>query len=944
MTQISSFFLYGISLFILTFFGLGPSISLLSKNFRQYSIFIAPAVGCAIFCLFSVWLSAFFATPTVKANYWAAAILSVWACAAIWLCKTEIPVLVNSFKTFLIIAFATAVVVFFTPLHLGVNNYLGTVNPDFFQSFTFHEALLNHNAHFWVDAAEFGLQGPFQNLFPHAFQARFGGVVFSVLLKQLLGVESQAALMLSVMVFTVSLPLTVYFFCRAILGFENRTALLSAVLIIISAPISLSFLHTFIGQNSALAMFPLGIALIYLTLKESKPQIAILTVLVLNGVFFLYVMALPYIIAPFLFLIFGEVFYKKWTSLKGMALIALFSIVLTIFIHVLIFPISNQFIFDLLRLLKELTQSQYYTDFLTEEVFQYATGLTSYPASQNILFYSLRQWFPSVFVGLGMLVAILYFVNLRRWITIAPKSAVILVLGMLATYMAVWFKYTFLTRYGYASFKMASWLQFLFVPFIAWGIINSLANIKIRANGVLGGFFKYAAFIMLVFLYPLLNLLSGINYSIKGHGREIYNSSIINSYGVSGNSNYLELIRVLSEKVPAGKLVALGFGDSVENFYVSHHMDLIKLNTALLSHEELPFEDTFLPNIKTRIYVDSKNYIRPDSRIHYQDADKMAEYFLFPGSGNLNREIISNQFKGYPLWENASFRLFHRDQIGDILVTGRGFNRVEYMDTKRISWWWPKNFRWTDEGGEIYHLNPTRPGIPHHLEFAAIVGTGRPTGERTVEFWHNGQLFDETVIRGAARVSTEKYVPVPGVNLVILKIKEKGSLVSRGFGLWNRDIPSRSTITSALLSDIDVQPADSYQKRKFPADEWVDPRQQFNHFVSFNGFDVDGWVRDQASFEVAGMQDVKLMKLRLLVPGNLNFKFPYSIQIILNGNVIEKSFETPGDFEFDIPVQSSVNGDVSVQIIPSQFERISDGMAQREVLQSLRLSAVNFTK
>ncbi len=36
----------------------------------------------------------------------------------------------------------------------------------------------------------------------------------------------------------------------------------------------------------------------------------------------------------------------------------------------------------------------------------------------------------------------------------------------LAIYVAVWIHFTFIAPYGYAIFKMASWLQFL-VPFMA---------------------------------------------------------------------------------------------------------------------------------------------------------------------------------------------------------------------------------------------------------------------------------------------------------------------------------------------------------------------------------------------------------------------------------------------------------------------------------------------
>jgi hypothetical protein len=334
-----------------------------------------------------------------------------------------------------------------------------------------------------------------------------------------------------------------------------------------------------------------------------------------------------------------------------------------------------------------------------------------------------------------------------------------------------------------------------------------------------------------------------------------------------------------------------------------------------------------------------------DSRRFYNNAHVDSDYYLLPGRGNLNEEIIPKPFKGKPLWENDSFRLFSKADVRDVLVTGRGFYRVEHMPANHGDWWWPETFRWSGEGGEIYHLRPTKPGQPHRIQFSVIAGLGQASGERTIELWHNGKLFDEVRVSGAARIVSKLYVPTEGVNLIVLKIKEKSVLVKRGIGLWNRDLPKLATPINALFSDISVWSDDASIEQNIPSSQWMSPNEKFSKYFQFNGFNVDGWVRDRAELTIASKERIASVGMRLLIPGNLEFNFPTALRIAVNGTVTVKTFTQPGEFEIEVPVPVTANnGLVNVQLIPDQSKKISDGMVQREVLQSIRLSSIRFNK
>jgi hypothetical protein len=49
----------------------------------------------------------------------------------------------------------------------------------------------------------------------------------------------------------------------------------------------------------------------------------------------------------------------------------------------------------------------------------------------------------------------------------APSSS-----ATVAIYLVVWLYFNFVSLYGYAIFKMASWLQFLFMPVVACGLVR----------------------------------------------------------------------------------------------------------------------------------------------------------------------------------------------------------------------------------------------------------------------------------------------------------------------------------------------------------------------------------------------------------------------------------------------------------------------------------------
>jgi hypothetical protein len=925
---------YGLMLLI----GTGLTLYLFPIKHHRYTFYIAPSIGYISFCFFSIWFSGIADIAVVKSNLLAFFLLSTISIIGLYQYRSGILSICRSAKASMVILSVMVLIVFSPALIQGIDYYVGTVNPDFYQILSLQEVLVRFSSKFWIDHTELRLEGPFLEMFPSAFQARFGGVVFSILQEQLFGYTSRTALVSSVIAFLLCLPGAVYFFCSQVLEFGKRESVLAGVFVAVAAPTTMSFMHMFIGQNSALATLPLAIGLIYLAIRECSLRLMFLSAIILNGIFWIYVMALPYILAPVgLFFLVNMILQfdkEKRVWLNAATILITF----TILAHLGVIDDSLKFIQDLSDLLSKLTQSHYYADFLTEEVLQYATGLTSYPLSQSMYFKSISHEVSPVLIGLGILIAGLFFAAVRLWSLTASRYAVTITLSMLFIYTVVWFKYTFLTRYGYASFKMSAWLQFVFVPFLAWYSIKiwdtmrsaSSWSVKSKTGGLV---------VLLLTIYLGLNLTSDLDYSLKSFGNDRLKGSIVNSYGIGGNPNFNDLPENLRKHITNQNTLAVGFGDSIENFWAAYYGGSVASRISILTHEEIPFEDSWLPDIHTRKYKDSLGQTQIDAQRYFYSG--RADYYLLRGKNNLNKEIIDSHVTGKMLWEDDTFSLYKYGDFNDLIALGRGFYRVEYMNSRSLKWWWPETFRWSAEGGEVYHLMPSQPGKPYRIEFSAIAGLGQISGQRTIELWHNGIKFDEVIVDGASRLISKPYYPIDGVNRLVLRVKEKSVLVPRGIGLWNRDLPRRSTPINVLFSNIRVLDGSQSASEVLPRNTPIEPKDLFNLVETFNGFDVDGWVRDRAQFSALVSAAASKIEFQVLVPGNLGFSFPYKVKFIINGKVYEKVFAEAGNHMVSIDIPATQNAELlKVEVLPQMAKRLAEGMVQREVLQSVRLSSV----
>jgi hypothetical protein len=934
MLQTISLFIFGFAL--VGFMGWGLADRLLPRDLRACTPVVAPMVGFLAFCLVTVTVSGTFGLTVGTAVIVAASVLAISSIAAWAEARKEA---VPRRETWRDLAIMTAVMLalgFWSVLYQGSSLYLGTVNPDYSQSLTFLDTLIRLKLPFFADYKSIpGVNiEPFITAFPEQLQARFAGVTFAYLVTLLTHAGNREALVTMIGTCLLCLPPAVYFFSMAIFGSSRRMALLAASLVSISGPIAMSLVHALIGQNSAIASVPLGLALGYLAALRKDARLWILFTLMLSGLVFVYVMMGPFIVAPVGVFVLYRIAREGGGYMRGLLKSLVAALALVVLLNIGMAGTVAQFFRDLATLVGGIYQSHIYSEYLTERVIVYGMGISSYPLTNSFLFRSLGpdSLYLLEFTGLAALVLFLYF--LVRWGRQAPRDAAVFVAAALAVYLAVAFHYTFANPYGYSAFKMVSWLN-CFVPAVmAFGLVRSWH--MSRSGGAIARRVGAAlALAATLFAYVGFNAVASIDYGVKSFGRD-REAGLINSYGVGNNPDWAQITAALRKYTPDGSVIAMGFSDLVANNWGAYYAYLAGRSVSFSSHGLYPDDEAFLPDLKTGIARDVKGRYFKDSRPFYKGG--RADYYLLPGRKDLNQEIVEPTVVGKAVWENDTVRLVKASDVHDLLITGRGFYRIEYSERDRLPWWYPDRFRWSSEGGEILQFNPAHPGEAYRLSLVAIVGYGVAQDVRTLEFYLDGRKFDEQEVYTSGRIVSAPYYPHPGMNKLTVHIKERTEQMhDRRLSLWNPSIPSEWRLLNVAFAQFRVL----HDAPAPPAARALDWKAALDRAYSFNGFNIDGWVRNQAQITLGVPDDASSMKVTLDVPGTPEFHFPYAVEFRVNGTTHMRRIEKPGTATVDLPVAAQ-GGKVTLEIAPASFKYTPAAVAGRNLIQSVHLDRVAF--
>jgi len=777
----------------------------------------------------------------------------------------------SAFKSIFITSSVIIIVILWPLFYIGSETFLGAVNPDYFAGLFDNEFLLTHSSlQQSLESYEYSYVNSMIGHMPPS--ARFSSGFFAILLDVILPVNAQEALTLSIGLFLFSVPLSSYVLARTIFKFEHKVSLLSAYLMGISTPIALSFMYFYVGQNSGLGAMPAAMVAIYLYLKHQNLKSFLLATFVINSFFVMYMGMLAYIIAPLGILVM-YMLYTKEISIKTfiITLIAFFSLSVILNFNMVIFLYNS--LTGWANIVGQTLQGQYFLDFLTEEFFPLFFGLASYNIQASFYYYLKNHYLVSIILFTNTLIVASYliyfifkFIREHKY-----KNSIVFGISAILVYGVVWYIYTFDRNYGYAVFKMASWIQFILIIFIAYGINKLYQSYSDEKRPGIKKIKRFTV-ILFVFIYVGSNLVSTTRLTTYTLGNNNVTGNIINLFNVSGNKDYKILETTLKNYVKKDETIGLININSIQNELVGFYLRNYK--TSIMSHLQLPGDDENLPDIKTSQVVDYYGNITISSNPFLHDKN---DFYLINKS-NKNQDVTNNFINAKPIYENSTFALYKNKDIKDFIFTGKGWYRLEHS-TQNDSYWWPKNYRWSSEGGEIYLLN-TDKEKDYSLSFFVYAGYGKETPVRTFEIWVNKEKVEEIIVDKSALVKTKKFKASQNLNTIVIVPKERVTPLKRKLPLFNKDIPYDYRGLNFLIADVEIT---SNNKKV------INGLEIFKEAEEFNGLEPNAWVSNNFKVKFKLKNSINRIGLDIMVPGVKEISLPLKLNFLVNG--IEKEIE-----------------------------------------------------
>ena len=899
---------------VVLMFGCGYGVVrfLLPDDYREYRYLIMPPVGYAVFCWLAFSLSGTFQLPLTLVCWVSLVALLAITLLAAWTYRGQDSRsdLVRNLRTILLLCAPVTVVVLWPLFYVGSDTYLGAVNPDYFATFKDNVYLLDHSI---VDRSyTFDDSSPFfseAGTLPPS--ARFSSGLFALLLQVVLSIPQRSALTLAIALFVLGLPLSVFFMARAAFGQPRPVAWLSAILIGISGPITLSYLYFYVGQNSGLSATPLLLTLLYLLLVNPSLRLTVLAALMLSSLFVMYFGMLPYAVAPPALVGLYLLVRRELPLRRAIAIsLGLLSALVVVNLGMLSYLATS--LRGWQALVGKNLQGQFFIDFLTEQFFPMFFGFASYPVGTSYPARWLGDILLPVLFGLSLLTIAALGVAAVHWARgSCDKRPVALAAATVAVYVGAWWYYTFRSPYGYAVFKMASWLQFALVPPLAYGLWQLWQRTARpgpawrRAASGLG-----LAAATCVILGG--NLVTSLAYGRTSLGRQVEGGYIVNAFGMSGNYDYLRLADIVERVVgDTDARIGLGLSDSIQNNWASYYLRNWKL--SILTHYLFPEDDENLPDIQSRLTVDVYGNTSLDKNPFFHGISD--DYYLLYSESQPNADVVQQDLP-VPIWQDSTFRLLRASDVHDLVLTGRGFYRLE-QQSPRVQVWWPARFRWSNTGGEFYLLRAAHPGQPYRLSFAAIVGHRSDSARRVVELFHNGTKFDEVVLDGSSRVYSAPFFPTGDVDRIVFRIQEDAQLIARPFSLWNKQIPADYRGLNLAVGEVRL-----FGPGGAPPGPLVDePIEGVNILAgatAFNGLEPSGWVREAAELRFIRPANADHVDLGLQVPADAGLPFPFEVTFTSDGIKRTARVARPGPLTMSLPI--GPGPETSISVLPQTAE------------------------
>lgn len=714
-------------------------------------------------------------------------------------------------------------------LLIGYKKFWGTANPDFLQSWSFLDSLNKYSLNFYQITGISNETNLFSFAFPDQFQARFGGVAFSGALQTIGIADGKTALTATIAAgfFVLLLTTSVYFkqlFDKVV---TQRVALYTFCC---GAPLGMSFIFMFIGQNSTLFLFPLILIFTKFYIDENltdKKSVFVIS-LILFASLIIYIPITPVLLAICGLTILIHLL-KNPNKIQRFFIDALKVLLVLVGLIMVTFDVSMAILKGYFALIGILDISDtnviYFNEWHSVTAFPYFLGISTSPITNSYLL--LNPFFAYILIWFAVLVAILIVGSLliNSFLRIKTDTTV---LASTIVSLGLVFYYAAILEYGYAEFKLSIWFYFL-IPIGLAGIVQ-LAIQYLHSSHARYFFFSVVA---LVFTF---NIYNSIEYSIKGAGRDMQRGTIVNSYGLSSSYESMRDLKSFISKNEKVNEIALAL-PFIENQIVSAELRGLSNKITLLSHDSLPLDDKYMVGFDGS-YVDLggvKRYPFEGFRTSLKPS-----WVVVPGKKNPNLDILVQRGLKNPVFSTPYYDLYRAEEFKNYFVTGRGFGRVEYVPGSANV---PAEYiRWTYNGFNLLSYSYKQLSSPNKLS-VDLEFDSRIKKSHIVEVFLNDKLFETFKVYGSSKITVELGKFRLGVNSVDFRWNPIGCQFDA------RNLPGIRWCNYAKVKNISIGSQNTFE---IPKNVKLFTSDFIEKATTYRGFRTDGWILDdfKMAFEI----------------------------------------------------------------------------------------------
>ena len=785
-------------------------------------------------------------------------------------------------------------------LREGYASYLAFGNPDAAFNSAINEGLLHYG---YVEH-----QSGYPWFWPNLSVAHvFGAGYVCVLLAAVTGADVLKLhdVATAGMVFVV--PSAVYLFSIVCLRASRRTALIAAAASAVSSQLCFTFFLQSFGALTFVALLPGFLAACAEALDTKGFRQTLCAALLFTGTSFGYYAAFAVMV-----LLLGVqavvALAKRTIRFKELGLAAaIFAAVPLAAYPALTLSIFERSVMESgsSRLVASLSGPEVLLSFaytLTDQFIPFFWGLTLPPLASASLF-EPPAWGYLLVLGLAALLSAVLL-----WFLFRPRSDVRLDTRIQLIVLLAAVTYFIFRHNAYGVFKLAGWLNPVFLPFLVCGIVPGLTR---SGSGKWFARCRYVVLLVLVGFNVGWAAKVGVFSLPDATGNTGKNMSGFTAQDLGGLSS-------LEKIVPADARILVAIPDAVVQRWVLTY--LRRGNVSAVPYLNLSPDQ---PDVWDEVAASGAD-----------PAGFVLTWAMF-------RDVIPSQVER-PLWHNAKFQLASVHSQKDFLMIGRGWYRIESIPESAEPW--QHRFRWLRSYGDIMVLNGS--GKESRLRLTIVSGFGQPSPNHSISFAINGEKFDEIQISGTANVITKPFRASGFMNRLEISLSDTAKAEPGRWALFGKWVPRDSRWLNIAISNIEMISDQEYSATRMPC------RLDFSQPAVWSAPRIDGIYDDQW---VAGEARVSLqpcggppdaVSIDGSMPGLPNTRPPFPVIVSVDGTPHTVELAKAGPFKISVPLpdaaRHSLPYDIAVRT-PRTFVPAELGLGPDSRRLSIRLQAIGLS-